>query len=69
MVFVESVEQQVKDKLYSAFLFVWGDQAPPETPTIADPMERAAYESALRGEMRECLLLLAREIDTLKAQA
>jgi hypothetical protein len=65
---MDSVEQQVSDKLHSPFLFVWGEEAPPETPTVADPAKVAAYESALRQEMVECLKLLAREVDALRAR-
>jgi hypothetical protein len=65
---VDSIEQQVTDKLESAFLFASGDDPIPQEPTIADPMKVQAFETALRQEMGDCIKLLAREIDALKAR-
>ena len=60
-------EQQVADKLQSAFLFAFGDEAPPEASTVADPAKVAMYQSVHIQEMGECIRLLARELDRLRA--
>ncbi len=66
---MDSLEQQIRDRLESAYLFAFGDAPEPETGTvIADPMKMQVYESALREEMKNAILLLAREIDALKSR-
>ena len=48
---MDTLEQQVADKLQSAFLFAFGDEAPPEAGTVADPAKVAMYQSVHIQEM------------------
>jgi hypothetical protein len=63
----DSVERQVSDRLESAFLFAFGDESPSETGAFADPMKLGMLWERERAEIIECIKLLAREIDSLKA--
>ncbi len=62
----ETVEQQVHDMLGKGYMMAFGDDPPASEPIIADPMKVQMMKERQFGEMQNCLLLLAREVDKLK---
>jgi hypothetical protein len=63
-----SLERQIREMFESAHLFAFGDEAPPPTGTVVDPTQAAVALAALQQEMREAIILVAREVDEVKAR-